>query len=74
VCIVTVCIIYVLFLILEDNNAVYYFVARVQRGSVGSALACCKAGPSRFSARHPMEVPSTEPTAVKIWRWASANV
>ncbi len=28
----------------------------------------------RISARHPMEVPSTEPTAMKIWRWASANV
>ncbi len=28
----------------------------------------------RISARHPMEVPPTEPTAVKIWRWASANV
>ncbi len=27
----------------------------------------------RISARHPMEVPPTEPTAVKIWRWASAN-
>jgi hypothetical protein len=23
--------------------------------------------------QHPMEVPSTEPTAVKICRWASAN-
>jgi hypothetical protein len=29
---------------------------------------------SAFSARHPMEVPPTEPTAMKIWRWASANV
>jgi hypothetical protein len=28
----------------------------------------------RVSARHPTEVPPTEPTAVKIWRWASANV
>jgi hypothetical protein len=30
----------------------------------------------RISARHPnpMEVPPTEPTAVKICRWASANV
>ncbi len=28
----------------------------------------------RISARHPMEVPHTEPTAVKKWRWASANV
>ncbi len=28
----------------------------------------------RISARHPMEVPPTEPAAVKIWRWASAIV
>jgi hypothetical protein len=28
----------------------------------------------RISARHPMEDPPTEPTAVKTWRWASANV
>ncbi len=28
----------------------------------------------RISARHPMEVPPTEPTAVKLWRWDSANV
>ncbi len=28
----------------------------------------------RISARHPMEVPPTEPTAVKTWRCASANV
>jgi hypothetical protein len=28
----------------------------------------------QISARHPREVPPTEPTAVKIWRWASANV
>ncbi len=28
----------------------------------------------RISARHPKEVPPTEPTAMKIWRWASANV
>jgi hypothetical protein len=28
----------------------------------------------RFSARNPMEVPPTEPAAVKIWRWATANV
>jgi hypothetical protein len=50
-------------------------LARVQHGLVGSALACCEAGPSSdLSARHPMEVPPTEPTAVKIWRWASANV
>jgi hypothetical protein len=28
----------------------------------------------RISARNPMEVPPTEPTAVKIWRWVSANV
>ncbi len=28
----------------------------------------------RISARHPMEVPPTEPTAMKIWRWASMNV
>jgi hypothetical protein len=27
----------------------------------------------RISARHPMEVPSTEPTAVKIWRWAGLS-
>jgi hypothetical protein len=47
---------------------------RVQRGSVGSALACCQAGPSSISFRHPMDVPPTEPTAVKIWRRASANV
>ncbi len=44
----------------------------------------CNSGPIIFikgcsvaqwlSARHPMEVPPTEPTAMKIWRWASANV
>ncbi len=28
----------------------------------------------RISARHPMEVPPIEPTAVKIWRWALENV
>jgi hypothetical protein len=28
----------------------------------------------RISARHPMEVPPTEPTAVKKWRWASARM
>jgi hypothetical protein len=28
----------------------------------------------RISARHPMEVLPTEPTAVKTWRWASTNV
>ncbi len=28
----------------------------------------------RIWARHPMEVPPTELTAVKIWRWASENV
>jgi hypothetical protein len=28
----------------------------------------------RISARHPMEVRPTESTAVKIWRWALANV
>ncbi len=28
----------------------------------------------RISAGYPMEVPPTEPTAVKIWRWSSANV
>ncbi len=28
----------------------------------------------RISARHPMEVPPTEPAAVKIRRWASGNV
>jgi hypothetical protein len=27
----------------------------------------------RFSTRHPREVPPTEPAAVKIWEWASAN-
>jgi hypothetical protein len=47
---------------------------RVQRGSVVSALACCKSGPSSNLGSAPMEVPSTEPTAVKIWRWPSANV
>jgi hypothetical protein len=46
-------------------------LVRVQRGLVGSALACCKAGPS---SNLPMEVPPTEPTAMKLWRWASANV
>jgi hypothetical protein len=47
---------------------------RVQRGSVGSALASCKAGPSSNLGGHPMEVPPTEAKALKIWRWASANV
>jgi hypothetical protein len=28
----------------------------------------------RISSGYPMEVPPTEPTAVKIWRWSSANV
>ncbi len=28
----------------------------------------------RISARHPREVPPTEPAAMKIWRRASANV
>ncbi len=28
----------------------------------------------RISARHPMEVPPTEPAAIKIWRRASPNV
>jgi hypothetical protein len=28
----------------------------------------------RISARHPREVPPTEPAAVKIWKRASANV
>jgi hypothetical protein len=55
---------------------------RVQCGSVGG----CSVAPLvarwlavrqarvRISARHPMEVTPTEPTAVKIWRWAAANV
>jgi hypothetical protein len=29
---------------------------------------------ARISAWHPMEVPPTEPAAMKIWRRASANV
>ncbi len=55
---------------------------RVQRGS---EVACSVAqivvrwldvrqARVRISARHPMEVPPTEPTAMKKWRWASANV
>ncbi len=62
--------------------------ARVQCGSVGCSVAqtgcsvaqlvarwlAVRQNRVRISARHPMEVPPTEPTAMKIWRWASANV
>jgi hypothetical protein len=65
------------------------FNPRVQRGLVQGAawlsLGCSVAklvarwlavrqARVRISARHPMEVPPTEPTAMKIWRWASASV
>ncbi len=45
-------------------------IFRVQRGSVGSSLACCKAGPSyNLGGSEPnVEVPPTEPTAVKKWK------
>jgi hypothetical protein len=50
-------------------------IVRVHCGLVGSALACCKARPSSnlSSAPHGGSA-HAEPTAVKIWRWASANV
>jgi hypothetical protein len=50
------------------------WLSRMQRGLVCCALAC-KARPE-FESRigTPMEVAPTEPTAVKIWRWASAKV
>jgi hypothetical protein len=35
----------------------------VRRGSVGSASACCKAGPSSIPARHHREVFPTEQTS-----------
>ena len=54
---------------------------RVQRGSLGCSVAqlvarllAVRQARVRISARHPMEVPPNEPTAVKIWRRASANV
>ncbi len=54
----------------------------VQRGSVGCSMdklvvrwLAVRQARVRISARHPaMEVPPTQPTAVMIWRWASANV
>jgi hypothetical protein len=57
------------------------YVQYVQCGSLGCSVAqlvarwlAVRQARVRISARHPMEVPPTEPTAVKIWRWASANV
>ncbi len=57
------------------------WLSRVQCGSVGCSVAqlvarwlAVRQARVRISIRHPMEVPPTEPTAVKIWRWASANV
>ncbi len=54
---------------------------RVQCGSLGCSVAqlvahwlAVRQARVRISARHPEEVPPTEPTAVKILRWASANV
>jgi hypothetical protein len=65
-------------IILSDAHKISsanFHYSRVQRSSaVGSALTCCTAGRVRFSARHPMGVPPTEPTAVKKWRWAKSIV
>ncbi len=47
---------------------------RVKRSSVGSALACCKAGPSSNLGSAPQGGSATEPAAMEIWRRASANV
>ncbi len=47
---------------------------RVQRAQFVVRLLAVRQARFRISARHPMEVPPTEPTAVKKWRWASANV
>ncbi len=44
--------------------------------SVGRMVVCWLAvrqSRVRFSTQHPREVPPTEPAAVKIWGWASAN-
>ncbi len=54
---------------------------RVQRSSVGCSgvqevvrwLAVRQAR-VHISTRHPLEVSPTESEAVKLWRWASANV
>jgi hypothetical protein len=65
----------------EDFCPNYVKDCTLQCGSVGCSVAqlvahwlAVRQARARISARHPMEVPPTEPTAVKIWRWASANV
>jgi hypothetical protein len=52
---------------------VQHGLERVQRG-LGCSWLAVRQARVRISARHPMAVPPTEPTAMKIWRWASANV
>jgi hypothetical protein len=47
---------------------------RVQRGSVGRAPACCKAGPSLNLGSAPQGGSPTEPTAMKKMETASAYV
>jgi hypothetical protein len=49
-------------------------LVRVQRGLLVARWLAVRQARVRISARHPMKVPPTEPTAMKIWRWASANV
>jgi hypothetical protein len=57
------------------------WLSRMQCGSAGFRVAqlvarwlAVRQARVQISAGHPMEVPPTEPTAVKKWRWASANV
>jgi hypothetical protein len=41
---------------------------------LGAAWLAVKQERVRILARDPIEVPPTMPTAVKTWRWTSANV
>jgi hypothetical protein len=60
---------------LHSKKNIRIILVGMQRGSVGSALACCKAGPSsNLSSASHTEVPPTEPKALKKWRWASTNI
>ncbi len=49
-------------------------ISRVKRSSDASALTCCKAGPSSNLGSAPHGGSAHWPIAMKICRWASANV
>jgi len=64
-----------LFKVQCGSAGVQYGSVRVQCGSaILARWLAVRQARVQISARHPMEVPPTEPIAVKIRKWASANV